>query len=177
MVPLLAISLVWRPIVVAPLLAAFIVADIWDGVVARKYGSDGPRRRAVDSLVDRIAIHSVLMTCVALGLLPVMLYAILVVRDLYCGRICFRMFRDLGTVVKADGRYRGLNLLIAAWVISAPRLGHDVRAATFGVVLVVAVGVAWDLRRCVFSATVLDPRRDSVREPSALRLLSAGVRT
>lgn len=40
-------------------LATVIVADILDGVVARRLGVDGVQRRFLDAAVDRFSIHSV----------------------------------------------------------------------------------------------------------------------
>ncbi len=47
----------WRQ--TAAVLLLVILADVFDGVIARRLGVDGVRRRFLDAAVDRFSIHSV----------------------------------------------------------------------------------------------------------------------
>lgn len=47
-----------RPFVSLLWLIAIVIADIGDGILARRFGVDNTARRIVDAVVDRISIHS-----------------------------------------------------------------------------------------------------------------------
>lgn len=61
--------------------ASIIVADIFDGVLARSLGCDTIARRAADAVVDRISIHAAFGIAIVLHPAFLALYAPLVVRD------------------------------------------------------------------------------------------------
>lgn len=51
---------VWRqgsPYTSTAWLVSIVVADIGDGVIARRFGSDTTARRIIDTIVDRLSIH------------------------------------------------------------------------------------------------------------------------
>jgi phosphatidylglycerophosphate synthase len=130
-------------------LFGFLVADYFDGIVARRGGADGPARRAFDSTSDRIAIWSVYIAMTAFGYVPLALLAIMLVRDLYCVRLCQRAMQSRYVAVGADWPYRGLNAALAAWVMAAPVMSSPIRTTLLGVILGFSFVVAADLRRAV----------------------------
>jgi phosphatidylglycerophosphate synthase len=133
----------------AGFLAAFLVADHLDGVIARRVNADGPTRRALDSISDRIAIWSVYATMVALTYAALPIVLILAARDLYCARLCYRVMRSRLVAIGADWPYRVLSALLAAWVIAAPTMAGSARTASLGLVALFSVVVAIDLRLAV----------------------------
>lgn len=147
LIPVVIATFAVRPIVTAAALLAFILADIYDGVLARRRDADGPSRRALDSVVDRWAIHAVFITATVAGYFPVSLLAVLLVRDAYCAYWCYRIMRDRYVAICADWLYRGLNLLFAGWVIMAPYAGDDLRTRAGIFILALAGVVAVDLTR------------------------------
>lgn len=149
LVPIIIAAFVVSPVLCAVALAAFIAADLYDGVVARELNADDPDRRALDSIVDRIAIWSVYIAVVLAGYLPPILLMLLLTRDLYCAVWCYRMMRQRGIAIKADWMHRSLNLTLAGWVVAAPLLASPLRSALFIGVLAFALFVAVDLRRCI----------------------------
>jgi phosphatidylglycerophosphate synthase len=157
LVPIIIVSFGVSPALTAAALAMFIVADLYDGVLARQLDADGPSRRILDSLVDRAAIWSVYVAVCLAGYLPVVFLAALLVRDLYCGDQCRKMISARNVVIRADWMYRGLNLMLAGWVIAAPLLHAQLRLSLFAAVLGVSALVAADLRRAVPTVLGMDP--------------------
>lgn len=149
LVPLMILSVGQSTLALALSLAIFIAADLLDGVVARRHDADDCARRALDSIVDRVAIWSVYGAAVLAGLLPLAFFGLLALRDAYCAYQCGRIVAGPGIAIKADWMYRGLNLMLAAWVLIAPHVGTDLRQALFALILVAASAVAVDLTRSV----------------------------
>jgi phosphatidylglycerophosphate synthase len=150
-----------------------MVADLGDGVVARWLHHDDLRRRALDSVVDRVAIDSCLIGATVCGALPLALLVPFLGRDAYCAAVCIRMVRQNGIAIKADIMYRGLNFSVAAWALSAPLLPSSSRIAIATGILVASLIVAADLTRCVRvvrSASI--ETQEQVLAPRVLRKLS-----
>ncbi len=61
--------------------SSIIVADVLDGVLARRIGCDTIARRAIDATVDRICIHAAFGVAIVLHPEFLALYAPLAVRD------------------------------------------------------------------------------------------------
>ncbi len=149
LVPVLVATFMIDPLLTTACLLVFMVADLYDGVLARKLRADGPQRRAIDSIVDRIAIDSCLIAALVVKAMPAILVIGFLARDLYCALICARMIRERGVAIKADVLYRGLNCLIAVWAMSAPFLSSDERGVFAAAVFACSIGVAFDLQRAV----------------------------
>lgn len=148
-------------------LAVFMVADLSDGVIARLLDQDDVNRRAIDSVVDRLAIDACLIGATAKGVLPLPFLIAFLARDAYCSTICVRMVRRVGVVVKADLAYRGLNFSIAVWALLVPFISPSLRVGLAATILLASLLIAADLTRCVRvvlargpspGATVLAPR-------------------
>jgi phosphatidylglycerophosphate synthase len=133
--------------IVAALLGLFVAADIYDGVLARLWDADGPGRRALDSIADRVAIWPVFTFLTVDGYLSPLFLGLLVARDLYCGYWCYRMMAERFVVVRADWPYRSFNLLLAAWAVGAPAVSVGVRGFAFVLIMVCGMLVAGDLTR------------------------------
>lgn len=149
LVPVLAVTFMTAPAVTTIALLAFMVADLYDGVLARKLGDDGPRRRAVDSAVDRVAIDACLIAAAFTGAMPALLVCAFLARDLYCGLICAAMMREREVAIKADLLYRGLNCALAGWAMVAPFLSSQGRLVSALALFVASIAVAVDLSRSV----------------------------
>jgi phosphatidylglycerophosphate synthase len=149
LVPLFTLTFLSSPAATAVALVAFIAADIYDGVLARRHDADGPFRRAVDSGVDRIGIDLFFVSAFVTGAIPVTFLILLLARDAYCASLCGWMMLRRGVAIKADGLYRVLNLSIAAWALAAPWLTNTQRSAGIGAILVFSLVVAADLTRGV----------------------------
>jgi phosphatidylglycerophosphate synthase len=157
LIPIVIAGFILSPALCVLTLIVFVGADIYDGVLARALNADDPARRALDSIVDRVSVWTVLVILSVLGYLNPILLALLMVRDLYCAWWCYQMVSRQRVAIKADWLHRGLNLAVAAWVISATLTNDAQRSVTFALVIVLSIIVAIDLRRCV--AKVLDDPR------------------
>jgi phosphatidylglycerophosphate synthase len=138
-----------NPFIATSALVVFVIADIFDGVFARNFEADGPRRRALDSFVDRVAIDVCMISAYVVGALPVLLLVALLTRDAYCAVICIRMVYRRNVAIKADWVYRALNLSVAAGAVAAPFLSRSLWVSMAGVLVVVSIIVAIDLTRAV----------------------------
>lgn len=146
--PVIATFMV-RPTLTILFLSAFMVADLYDGVLARKLDADGPERRAADSVVDRVAIDSCLIGAWAAGSMPGLVLLGLLARDLYCSGLCVWMFTRRRAAIKVDLLYRGLSFLIAVWALTAPFVSQSVRSVSAIALLGLAIVVAADLTKAV----------------------------
>ena len=149
LVPVFVLSFLAQPLVTTISLSLFILADIYDGVLARLYNADGPYRRALDSTVDRVGIDAFFVGAFIAGALPWPLFLALLLRDAYCAAICLVMMRTRRVAIKADWLYRSLNLSIAVWALSAPYMSQAIRDLAASLILVASIGVATDLTRSV----------------------------
>jgi phosphatidylglycerophosphate synthase len=172
LVPVIVLTFLKAPSLTSVAIIAFVVADIYDGVLARRNGSDGPWRRALDSSVDRIGIDAGMVGAYVAGLLPLPLLMALIARDLYCAAICGRMLRRRGVAIKADWVYRSLNVFVAAGALAAPFLPPGLWVALTGGLLLAAIVVAIDLTRLVGSVESASPRfRDVVVPAGEIRAM------
>jgi len=170
LVPVIVLSFMKAPLVTCVAITGFVVADVYDGVLARRNGSDGPRRRALDSVVDRLGIDAGIVGAYVAGLLPLPLFIALLARDLYCAAICARMLRRRGVAIRADSVYRSLNACIAIGAMAAPFISSTLWVGLAGGLLLVAVIVAVDLTRLVRSVESAPPTvRDLVIPAGELR--------
>ena len=149
LIPVIVLSFMTEPVVSSAAIVLFVLADVYDGVIARRYHADGPERRALDSIVDRIGIDVCLVGAYFAGALPAVLVGALLARDAYCAVLCAGMFRERNVAIKADWLYRALNLSVAACALAAPFVSATERVAVGGVLFVAAVLVALDLTRAV----------------------------
>ncbi len=170
LVPILIAAFMKQPIITMAALALFIVTDIYDGVLARTYRADDTSRRALDSMVDRVAIDSCLVSACLVGVLPLPLLCGFVVRDIYLAVLCGHMMRERKVAIKADWLYRSLNLSVAAWAVAAPFVSANTRVLLAFFLLVFSMLVAADLTLLV-KRVLAGPRtlRDSVLNATDLR--------
>lgn len=92
----------------------FVVgADVFDGVVARRYGVDSPSRRVFDAVIDRLSIHgaSLAVALVEPRFAPVT--AVLLVRDVAQGLIAVRVLRLRRRILRGR-RWHGASSLANA---------------------------------------------------------------
>jgi phosphatidylglycerophosphate synthase len=137
------------PAVTTVCLGAFMLADLFDGVLARRLGADGPDRRALDSVTDRIAIDACLIGAWTAGAMPGLVLIGFLARDIYCGVLCAWMLRRRRAAIKADLLYRGMSFLIGVWALAAPFMTQPVRDALAVALLAFSLVVAADLTRGV----------------------------
>jgi phosphatidylglycerophosphate synthase len=149
LIPVIALSFMASPLITSVGLLAFMFSDLFDGILARSTGDDGPRRRAVDSIVDRVAIDACLVAAAVTGAMPPLLVCAFLARDLYCAVLCAGMMRERWVAIKADLLYRGLNCGIAAWALAAPFLSSGGRLASALLLFAVSLVAAADLTRSV----------------------------
>jgi phosphatidylglycerophosphate synthase len=170
LVPMIAASFMSSPALTSIGLLLFMFADLFDGVLARSAGRDGPGRRVVDSVVDRMAIDACLIVAGAIGAMPVLLVCAFLLRDLYCAIICAAMVGERRVAIKSDLLYRGLNCGLAGWALAAPFLSADGRLVGAAVLLAVSIVVACDLTRSVgLIKSAPEEIRDRVISASDLR--------
>jgi phosphatidylglycerophosphate synthase len=148
-VPVVIASFMTEPLVTTIALIAFVVADVYDGVLARRYDTDDADRRALDSIVDRLTIDLCLVGAFFAGALPLVLLLALLARDLYCSAICGVMMRERRVAIKADWLYRALNVSVAAWAITAPFVSQSLRTTLAALLVAASIIVAVDLTRSV----------------------------
>jgi phosphatidylglycerophosphate synthase len=149
LIPVIALSFTSSPAVTSVSLLAFMFADLFDGVLARAVGDDGPARRALDSAVDRIAIDACLVAAAAVGAMPLLFVCAFLIRDLYCAVICALMMGERRVAIKADLLYRGLNCGLAGWALAAPFVSAGGRLAGAAVLFAASLVVAGDLTRSI----------------------------
>ena len=176
LVPVIVLSFMSVPALTIGAIALFVAADIFDGVLARKRQADGARRRALDSVVDRIGIDAGILGAYLAGVLPAFLLIALLARDAYCGVICARMVRRRGVAIKADWLYRGLNLCVAVGAMAAPFVPAALWTSGAGLLLLFAIAVAVDLTRSVRAVESAPPSlRDAVIPAGAVRRGDLGL--
>lgn len=170
LVPVIILSFMEIPALTICAVALFVAADVFDGILARNRGADGPSRRALDSTVDRIGIDAGIVGAYIAGILPAPLLVALLARDAYCALICARMMYRRRIAIKADWLYRALNLSVALGAIAAPFVPQSLWVSLAGLMLLLSVAVAVDLTRSVrrVEASSRD-LRDTVLSASALR--------
>lgn len=175
-VPIIIASFTVSAAVTTVALLLFIAADVYDGVVARRHGADGPARRALDSIVDRLAIDACLIGAWVSGAMPLPILCALLARDLYLALLCRRMMSERGVAIKADWPYRSLNLAVAGWAIVSPFVSADVRVGLAAALLSFSLLVALDLTRGVRMVLKAPPRlRDTVVDAGWLRRNAASA--
>jgi phosphatidylglycerophosphate synthase len=159
-------------------LLLFIAADVYDGVVARRHDADGPARRALDSIVDRLAIDACLVGAWVSGALPLPILCALLARDLYLALLCRRMMAERQVAIKADWLYRSLNLSVAGWAIVSPFVSAGARVGLALALLAFSLLVARDLSRGVRTVLNAPPRlRNTVVDAGWLRGNTAVARS
>lgn len=175
LVPVIVFSFMQIPALTTGAIVLFVLADVFDGVLARNRGADGPGRRALDSTVDRIGIDAGMVGAYLAGILPGFLLLALLARDAYCAFICARMMYRRKVAIKADWMYRGLNLCVALGAVAAPFLSEALWVSLAGVLLLLSAAVAIDLTRSVRLVEGSEPDlRDAVLPAGALRRGAAG---
>lgn len=171
-VPAIVLTFLNAPLLTGLAIAGFVLADIYDGILARRNGGDGPWRRALDSTVDRIGIDAGMVGAYVAGLLPLPLLIALIARDLYCAAICARMLHRRGVAIKADWVYRSLNACVALGAMAAPFISSTLWVTLAWGLVVAAMLVAIDLTRLVRKAESAAPLvRDLVIPAGELRAM------
>jgi phosphatidylglycerophosphate synthase len=145
LVPVMIVSFDVTPAITISALAVFIAIDLYDGVLARRLDADDTARRTLDTVVDRLSIWPGYLVVTIEGYLSFALLALFAVREIYTGYWCRRLLVERDVVIRADWMCRGLNLMLAGWVIAAPFASATARDSLFVAVLVVAVVVAVDV--------------------------------
>jgi phosphatidylglycerophosphate synthase len=170
LIPVILFSFMKSPVVTMSAIVLFVVADIFDGVLARDRDADGPSRRGLDSFVDRVGIDACMVGAYFAGTLPGLLLLALLARDAYCAVICARMMYRRSVAIKADWLYRALNLCVATGAIAAPFLSNSLWTTLAGVFLLLSIVVAIDLTRSVRLVEGSTPNvRNTVLAAGALR--------
>jgi phosphatidylglycerophosphate synthase len=100
-------------------LSVFIVWDVADGWVARRFGEDGPLRRSADAVVDRAAIFGVLAVLVAVRPASLPWVLALVVVDAAVAASSWRCLRSTGVVAVGSRVHDASSLAVAAFGILA----------------------------------------------------------
>lgn len=173
LVPVIIASFIVSPPITTAALLLFITADVYDGVIARRHKADGSARRALDSIVDRIAIDACLLAACVSGALPLPILCAFLARDLYLTFLCHGMMAERRVAIKADWLYRSLNLGVAAWAIAIPFISSAVRVGFAVSLLALSVIVAADLVRAVRIVRCAPPDfRNVVVDAGWLRRLS-----
>lgn len=170
LVPLILVTFTRSPGLTSIVIALFVATDVYDGVLARRHGEDGPARRALDSAVDRLTIDSCLIGACIAGVLPPAILLGLLARDAYLALICSRMMRTRRVAIKADWLYRALNLSVAGWALLVPFVSAAAATALALLLLAFSLVVAIDLTLLVKKVLSAPPAvRDTVIGAGALR--------
>jgi cardiolipin synthase len=119
------------------------VTDALDGHIARKTGQVTELGKALDHLVDKIWVASVLVTLVYLRGLPIALAAAVVARDLLILAGSAVLMKQRGAFVSSDivGKITGLAfaLLMVFYTLQLPALMRYKTWADFTVAVLIAV--------------------------------------
>jgi phosphatidylglycerophosphate synthase len=170
LIPVVVITFAAQPVITAMALSLFVGLDIYDGILGRQRGGDGPSRRALDSIVDRLAIHTVYIALALKGFFLPELLAFMLLRDAYCAYQCSRIMRARWVAIRADGMYKLLNLSLAGWVVIAPFITRTLQEGLAILILSYSVVVAGDLTLAVRKVLALPHHFDcSVISAGALR--------
>lgn len=145
LVPVMIVSFDVTPAITTLALAVFVAVDLYDGVLARKHDADGTARRTLDTVVDRLSIWPGYLVVTIEGYLSFGLLALFAIREVYTGYWCRRVLVERDVVIRADWMCRGLNLMLAGWVVVAPFATSTARDLLFVAVLVVSGVVAIDV--------------------------------
>jgi phosphatidylglycerophosphate synthase len=169
-IPVILLTFLAQPVITTAAIAIFVIADVYDGVLARRRRRDDAMRRALDSAVDRVAIDVCFAGAYVAGALPLPLLLAFLARDIFLTALCAYVVHARRVIVKADWLYRALNLSVAAWAVAAPIVGSSARMWLAVALLAFSLVVARDLLRAVRSILASPPSvRDLVLDAGALR--------
>lgn len=97
------------------LLVAFVILDIFDGVIARRVHGETPERRAADSFVDKVSVHGVAIAVLWIEPAILPFWLPLLARDLFQSLVAFRTLKMTGLIVTGAGWHVTYTLAWAAW--------------------------------------------------------------
>ncbi|WP_442922923.1 CDP-alcohol phosphatidyltransferase family protein [Microbacterium sp. cx-55] len=104
-------------------IAAFIAIDIFDGVIARRFGAETATRRALDGIVDKLSIHLVaLVVCLGTPMAAVF-WLIMLGRDLIQATVGLYVLRSRRIIAAGAKWHRSFTLSVAAWGIGLVLIG------------------------------------------------------
>ncbi|MFV0434096.1 MAG: CDP-alcohol phosphatidyltransferase family protein [Leucobacter sp.] len=131
------------PWVSVAFLSIFVVADIFDGDVARKLNLETSLRRLADGVIDRLSVHFVLgIVAVSVELLWIP-WALLAIRDAFQALIGLRVLREKRIVVAGAKWHRVYTVAIALWG-SVVMLTGDVQGIGAGIVALAGLATLID---------------------------------
>jgi phosphatidylglycerophosphate synthase len=96
-------------------LAAFVLIDVLDGIVARWISEETAIRRAADSAIDKVAIHSVAFAVFLAAPDFAPWWGLLILRDILQSFVAWRTLRITGLVVNGAGWHALFTSCVAAW--------------------------------------------------------------
>lgn len=112
------------PHLAVAVLVLLVLADILDGAIARRLGSDTPSRRIADVTVDKLVIHSALLAVVLGRPEALPWYALILLRDLVAALGYLRLILSRRVVVVGTALHRCSSLSDAVFFISV-LVGHS----------------------------------------------------
>lgn len=120
-------------------MAAFVIADILDGVILRKFDADTPTRRVADGVVDHLSVARVGYEIANKNPDSQPYLAILAARAALVGGLNLFHLLKTGEVTKGQNNQKATNLATAAFAILAaedkPALTHISGGIASGVAL------------------------------------------
>lgn len=97
----------------ASLIAFVVVADVVDGIIARKRGEETIRRRVADAVIDRITVHVFCPMALAVCDVTLLWYIPLLLRDLALLAIILIMMRRKRVIVTPNAIHKIIMLVLA----------------------------------------------------------------
>lgn len=123
-------------------MAVLIAADVFDGVLLRKFGLDTPKRRVVDGIVDHLSVARVMGELAKKNETARPYIGILAARAAVVGALNAEHWRRTGEVTKGGWNQKSTNLAMAAFGMIANKGNDTLTHIAGGIASGVAIGTA-----------------------------------
>ena len=124
-------------------MALIVAADIFDGVLLRKFDLDTPKRRIADGIVDHLTVARVMTEVAKKNDISRPYIGILATRAAVVGALNAEHMRRTGEVTKGQFNQKATNLAMAAFGLAAATGNKRLTHLTGGIASGVAVATAF----------------------------------
>ncbi|MDB5168921.1 MAG: hypothetical protein JWO41_277 [Candidatus Saccharibacteria bacterium] len=117
-------------------MAIFLLADHFDGVLARKMGVDTPKRRVIDAMVDRAAIAMNFAALAVVNEEARPFIGLLAAREAVVGMANWHVLKETGAVVQGAGAQKLGSLSVALFGVAGAQYPEFTDAAGIATVAI-----------------------------------------
>ena len=125
-------------------LVAFVAADIADGVIARKLEADGPKRRTLDVIIDRVSVVVASTSMWKVNRFARPFLSVLAAKESAVSLVNTAHYKQTGEVVNGTGVHKLSSLSVAAFAVAASTHNKAATITTGTIATVINIGLAAD---------------------------------